>query len=102
MKKIICNSAITVLLVFTSSQSFGSVQIDCAIQPTVLTYMTAATDEEKATTEAALPLFKHFCSKTGGMSSSGGAILQTGEQENFINISSNPPPSNNSNPYYFH
>ena len=72
MKKIICNSALTVLLVFTSSQSFGSPsakgQTDCSIQPTVLTYMTPATDEEKATTEAALPTFKMLCSKTGGMS----------------------------------
>ena len=68
MKKIICNSALTVLFVFTSSQSFGSVQIDCSIQPKVLTYMTPATDEEKATTEAALPTFKMLCSKTGGMS----------------------------------
>ena len=68
MKKIICNSALTVLFVFTSSHSFGSVQIDCAIQPKVVTYMTPATDEEKATTEAALATFKRFCSKTGGMS----------------------------------
>ena len=101
MKKIICNSALTVLFVFTSSHSFGSVQIDCAIQPKVVTYMTPATDEEKATTEAALATFKRFCSKTGGMSSGYiGGTLATHDNESGINIV-NPPSGYNGNDFLF-
>ena len=73
MKKLNLLALASASLLLFSSQSFGSPsakgQIDCSIQPTVLTYLSAPTDEERATTEAALATFKKFCSKTGGMSS---------------------------------
>tara|TARA_B110000211_G_C13635306_1_gene359233 strand:- start:187 stop:471 length:285 start_codon:yes stop_codon:yes gene_type:complete len=78
MKKLNLLALASASLLLFSSHSFGShfmvydtvaVPIDCAIRPTVLTYMTAVTDEERATTEAALLNFKQFCSRTGGMKS---------------------------------
>ena len=72
MKKLNLLALASASLLLFSSQSFGLLsvkgQTDCSIQPKVVTYMTPATDEEKATTEAALATFKRFCSKTGGMS----------------------------------
>ena len=74
MKKLNLLALASASLLLFSSHSFGShwvvydtvaVPIDCAIRPTVLTYMTAVTDEERATTEAALLNFKQFCSRTG-------------------------------------
>ena len=60
--------------------------------------MTPATDEEKATTEAALATFKRFCSKTGGMSS---GYLTTHDNESGSNNIGNPPSGYNGPDFFF-
>ena len=68
MKKIICNGALTVLLAFTSSQSFG--QVDCSVDPDSKKYTfigsVPPTAEDIALTEASLEELTVSCNNVGG------------------------------------